>query len=254
MGVMITGFSLAILLASGGEVAPLPLTANEHPWGNFPKKSWCIVHTATVSNIEGRAIQSSQTVKTVLESIDESGITLQETETLEIGGETVEKNPQATLYDFFQERIQENVKVSQGPLVKLVLDNKKVVPCAVRIYNQQTSGGDLTTTIWYTAHVYPYVLRVEKILRSSPSNNNTGGQIIRHSVTLVRETSALKKLRGSRKNRTYSKQTVEKAGNITKITDERCSWDVPGGLLESATREFDAQNREIRRSTSRMTN
>ena len=254
MGVIVIVFSLAVLSASAGGVVPLPLTANEHPWGNFPPKSWCIVHTTTISNIEGRAVQSSQAVKTVLEAIDGSGITLQETETLEIGGETVEKNPQTIAYDFFQERIQENVKISQGPSVKLVLDNKKVVPCAVRIYIQQTSDGDLTTTIWYTHQVYPYVLRVERILRSSPSGNDIGGQIIRHSVTLVLETSALKRLRGNHKNRTYSRQTVEKAGNITKITDERCSWDVPGGLLESATREFDAQNKEIRRSTSRMTN
>ncbi|MDR0327824.1 MAG: hypothetical protein LBI05_05965 [Planctomycetaceae bacterium] len=237
-----------------GEFDPVPLTANEHPWGTFPPKSWCIVQTVTVSNVDGRAVQSNQTVKTVLDSIDGEGITLQETETLELGGKKVEKKPQTIKYDFFRERIQENVQVQRGPPVKLMLNNKKVVPCEVRIYTQQTSSGHLTTTIWYSPFVYPFVLRVERIQRSSPSGDNSEGQIVRRSVTLVQETSALQKRRGSRRSRTYSQQTVEKTGNITKITDERCSWDVPGGLLESTTKELDVQNREIRRSVSRMTN
>jgi len=240
-----------MLTAAEGS-APITLTAAEHPWGSFLPDSWSIVRTVTVSNVEGRLIQSVQTVKTILRAVDGNSVTLEETETQERGGNIVEKKPQIVKYDFFQEPIQENVQITHGTPVKWEID-KKVVPCAVRIYNQQTSSGHLTTTIWYTPQVYPYVLRVEKILRSVPNGENPGGQIIRQSVTLVQETSALKSLR-LRRNRTYSLQTVEKAGNITKITDARCSWDRPGGLLESTTREFDAQNKEIRRSTSQMTN
>jgi len=158
-------------------------------------------------------------------------------------------------YDFCQEPIQENVQIHQGTPVKLEIDgNKRVVPCSVRIYEQQTSSGHLTTTIWYTPDVYPHVLRVEKIVRSASEGESTGGQIIRHSVMRVQETSALKNTRSNRRNRTYQTQTIEKSGNITKITDARCSWDIPGGLLESTTRELDGQNREIRVSASRMTN
>ena len=231
----------------------MPLTASEHPWGRFLPHSWCIVQTVTVSNIDGRAVQSTRTLRTTLQQVDEEGVTLQEVETLEFGGRSVERQPQVVKYDFFNEPIQANVQIRYESPVKVMID-RKVVPCAVRIYEQQTSDGHLTTTVWYTPHVYPYVLRVEKILRSSPDSKNTGGQIIRQSVTLVQETSALKNLRNNRKNRTYKLQTVEKAGSITRIIDERCSLDVPGGLLEATTSERDAQNREIRRSVSRMTN
>ena len=230
------------------------LTANEHPWGNFPKDSWCIVQTLTISNIDDRTVRSSQTVKTILDDIDETSITLLKTETVEFGGQTVERVPLTTKHDFFQERIQDNVQTSYGLPAKLQMNDKTVVPCSVRICSQPTSDGHLTTTIWYTSQVYPYIFRIEKTLRSSPDSNSTEGQIIRQSVTLVQETSALKKLRGNRRNKTYALQTIEKTGNITKITDARCSWDVPGGLLASTTREFDAQNKEIRRSESRMTN
>ena len=254
MGNTLVGLFYAVLMTTTGEGAPMVLTANEHPWGNFPSNSWCIVQTLTISNIDGRTVRSSQTVKTVLGDIDESGITLHKTETVELGGKSVEKIPLTTKYDFFLERIQENVQVSYGPPAKLQMRDKKVVPCSVRIYTQPTSGGHLTTTIWYTSQVYPYIFRIERTLRSSTSSESTEGQIIRQSVTLVQETSALKRLRESRRNRTYTLQTIEKAGNITRITDARCSWDVPGGLLVSTTREFDAQNREIRRSESRMTN
>jgi len=248
------GLFYAVLMTTAGEGAPMLLTAGEHPWGNFPPNSWCIVQTLTVSTIDGRTVRSSQTVKTVLGDIDANSITLHKTETVELGGKSVERIPITTNYDFFRERIQENVHVIYGPPAKLQMRDKKVVPCSVRIYTQQTSGGHLTTTIWYTSQVYPYIFRVEKTLRSAPGNDSAEGQIISQSVTLVQETTALKRLRENRRNRTYTLQTIEKTGNITKITDSRCSWDVPGGLLVSTTREFDAQNKEIRRSESRMTN
>ena len=255
---MFVGLCCAALLSATGESAPTPLTANEHPWGRFLPNTWCIVQTVTIANIEGRAVQSTQTVRTTLQSVDEGSVTLQEEETIELGGRVVKKTPQTVRYDFYNEpilekSIQEGVKVRQGPPDRLMID-RKVVPCAVRIYEQQTSGGMLTTTIWYTPHVYPYVLRVEKILQSSPEGENARGQVVRQSVTLVQETSALKALRGIRRNRAYNLQTVEKAGNVTRITDARCSWDRPGGLLESTTREVNAQGVEIRRSVTQMTN
>ena len=252
MGSIFAGLYGVVLLVAAEGGTPMTLTAQEHPWGNFLPNSFCVVQTSTIDNIDGRAVPSSKTVRTVLKSVDRSGITLEETETLQIGGRIIPKQTQTIRYDFFQEPIQDNVRVTQGESVKLMIGHKSV-PCSVRIYEQQTSGGHLTTTIWYTSQVYPYVLRVEKILRSSPSER-TGGQIIRESVMLVQETSALRNLRGARRNRTYTLQTVEKAGNITKTTDARCSWDYPGGLQESTTVERDAQNREIRRSVSRMIN
>jgi len=252
MGNMLIGLCCTVLLSAAVDGAPMTLSANEHPWGRFLPNTWCIVQTVAVSNIDGRPVQSMQTVKITLQSVDESGVTMHEAETLELGGR-FDKTPQIVKYDFFHEPIQDKTQVRQGEPEKLMID-RKVVPCAVRIYEQQTSGGHLTTTIWYTPHVYPYVLRVEKIMRSTPEGEGAKGQIIRQSVTLVQETAALKVLRGIRRNRTYTIRTEEKAGNITRITDARCSWDVPGGLLESTTRELDAQGREIRRSASRMTN
>ena len=253
MGSAFAGFFFFALLTVGGEGAPTLLTANEHPWGRFQPESRCIVQTTIISNLDGRPVRSLQTVQTTLKSVEEKSITLEETETLEIGGRIVKKEPQSVKVDFFQEPVQENVQISQGQPAKIVVD-KKVVPCAVRIYEQQTPRGHLTTTIWYTPHVYPYVLRTEKILRGPATNEDAGDRVIQQSVMLVQETAALKSIRNNRRNRIYSLRIEEKGSNLTKITDARCSWDMPGGLLESTTREFDAQHREIRRSISRMIN
>lgn len=255
MGNVLWGFFFAVSLAAADGGAPTVLPANAHPWGGYLPKSWCIVQTTTIANVGGQAVQTVQTVRTELQAVDADSVTLQESETLNVNGRSVSKNPQLIKYDFFQEPLQANVKIRQGEPVKLQMSDKKtIIPCAVRIYEQQTPSGQLTTTIWYSAQVYPYVLRAEKVLRSSPAGEDAGGEVIRQSVMLVQETSALKSLRGLRKNRTYTTQTIEKAGNITKITDANCSWDVPGGLLTATTREFDAQNREISRSVSTMTN
>ena len=251
MGNVFAGLFCATLLIAGGEGAPVLLTANEHPWGRFQPKSWCIVQTTIVSNLDGQAVRTTQTLRTVLKSIEENNIVLEESETLILGGKIVPKKPQTVKVDFFREPVHEDIQVRHGVPTKITI-NKKVVPCAVRIYEQQTAGGHLTTTVWFTPHFFPHVLRVEKILRSS--GEEAGGRILRQSVMLVQDTDALKGIRNNRRSKTYSLRTEEKEGNITKITDARCSWDVPGGLLESTTREFDAQNREIRRSVSRMTN
>jgi hypothetical protein len=253
MGHVIVGLFYVALLTSSAEGTPALLTGNEHPWGRFQPRSWCIVQTTILSNLEDQAVRTTQTVKTVLKSIEEDSVTLEESETLELGGRTVTKKPHLVEVDFYQEPVQENVQISQGAPAKIMI-GKKVVPCAVRVYEQQTAGGILTTTIWYTPHVYPHVLRVEKILRSSPAGEDAGRRILRQSVMLVQETSALTGIRNNRRNKNYTLQTIEKGGNLTKITDARCAWDVPGGLLESTTREFDAQNKEIRRSVSQMTN
>jgi hypothetical protein len=253
MGKVFMGLFYVVLLATAEGGEPMTLTAKEHPWGSCLPNSFCVDQTTTIDNINSRDVSSSKTVRMVLKAVDKNSVTLEETETLQLGGRIVSKLPQTIQYDFFQERIQDNVRVTHGVPAKLMI-GAKGVPCAVRIYEQQISGGHLTTTIWYNSQVYPYILRVEKIWRSSPSGEKTGGPIIRESVTLVRETSALRNLRGARRNRTYTLQTVEKAGNITKTTDARCSWDFPGGLQEATTVERDALNREIRRSESRMTN
>ena len=253
MGGVFAGLFYVALLTVGGESVPTLLTANEHPWGRFQPKSWCIVQTTIVSSLERQAVRSVQTVKTTLKSIEETSLTLEELETLELGGQIITKKPQIVKVDFFQEPVQDSVQIRQGPSAKIVID-KKVVPCGVRIYEQQTARGHLTTTIWYTPHVYPYVLRVEKILRSSSAHEDAGERVLQQSVMLIQETAALKSARSNRRTRTYSLRMEEKGGNLTKITEARCSWDVPGGLLESTTREFDVQNREIRRSVSRMFN
>jgi len=145
MGNMLLGLCCVALLTAAAEGAPMTMTANEHPWGRFLPNTWCIVQTVTVSNIGGRPVQSTQSVRITLQSVDESGVTLHEAETLGLGG-GIERRPQIVKYDFFGEPIQENVLIRQGEPEKLMID-RKVVPCAVRIYEQQTSGGHLTTTI-----------------------------------------------------------------------------------------------------------
>jgi hypothetical protein len=254
---MLLGFVCAALLAAAGDDdnTPTLLTAREHPWGNYLPQTWRTVETLSISNVGGRLIHSRQTVRTVLKDIDETGVTLEETELTRLGGRIIEKPTQTVKYDFFQERIQSDVKITQGAPVKLMIKgNRKIVLCSVRIYEQLTSSGILTTTICYTPQVYPYVLRVEKILRSAPDDDNAGGRVIRESGMLVVETSALKPTRGNRRNSSYTSQTVEKSGSIVKTTDASYRWDRPGGFMEATIIERDSRNREIQRSISRMVN
>jgi hypothetical protein len=250
-------FSSLILLLSGAvplalsDQAPIQLTANEHPWGRFKPESYCRMQTTITSQYGEQKITSVQELKTTLISVEKNGITLQEEESVTIGDKIVEKTPKTFLYDFFQELVQEGAKISAGTPTKLMID-KQVVPCEVRIYELSTPVGRQTTTIWYTAQLFPYVMRVEKVLRCFPTDKDPSEQVLSQSVTVVQKTSALKS-RGSKRG-TYNLQTTEKTGNVTKLTESRCSQNLPGGLECSTTREFDAQGKVIRTLETRLTN
>jgi hypothetical protein len=236
----------AFFLAGGEEIPPV-LTAKEHPWGHFEPGSHCTIQTVITTNVGSQTSKFYRATKAELISVDKNGVHLQETETAETGNKLPGKERQTMRdTDFYQETVQKETQVRQGPLSKLMI-GRKVVPCLTRIYETKTADGDLSVTIWYSPQVCPYVLRTERVLRSAAADK----PVVYQCVAAVQETSALKSKFG-RNDKTYSIQITEKtAGNITKITEERGSWDIPGGILYSVTREFNEKNEEIRVTVSR---
>ncbi|MDR3183256.1 MAG: hypothetical protein LBT89_10145 [Planctomycetaceae bacterium] len=238
-----------LVLCSSAAANTEPLTEKEHPWGLFDPGSMTIMQTSVTFRSAEGAVMSIQKMETTLVSTGNDGITLQEAESIEMGSRTVAKEPQIKRYDFWQELISDGVRIKAGTPVKLIID-KRTVPCEVRIYEQDVPGGTKTTTVWWSLHFFPHVLRTERVLRSVPATDaapGTPGEVVSQSVTAVLDIS------GSRSKRSYKLQTTERSGQITKQTEMVCSRNIPGGILSASARETDGSGKEIRSSITYLT-
>lgn len=231
--------------------APSPLSAPEHPWGRFQPSSWCRTQTITWTQHDGKRVRNVNETKTVLESVERNGLTLKETASVDAGGKWIETAPVMKRFDFFGEPIREGTLVSRGEPEKLIVDSL-IVPCEKRIYESTTSTGREKTTIWYSTQIYPYVFRVEKILRAAPGKGGREDAILSRSTTEVLESSAFQ-IRKS-KSGTYKTRKIRKSGNMTTVTETSCSRHVPGGVLRETLRELDGDGKEIRTVETRIIN
>jgi hypothetical protein len=219
------------------------LTVFEHPWGRFAPQSWVCLQKTTWTNREKHPTTDIREIKTTLQTIDANGVTLQEVQTTGAGEKRTENAPIIRRFDFFQQPIQEGMKIRNAAPTKLIIDHQ-IIPCEVRIYEQTTPAGKRKTTIWYSTQLYPYVLRSENVLRSIPTDKDPQERILEMTITEVLESSAFH-LRKSKRG-TYRLRTTQKSGNVTTISEMSCSRHVPGGILRKTIREFERKGNEIR--------
>jgi hypothetical protein len=232
------------------------LTMLEHPWGHFQPQSWVRLQSVTWTDHNGRRIANFRETKTTLQSVDANGVVLQDISTVDMAGKQVENAPIVRRYDFFQQLIQDEVQVRirNGQPTKLVVD-KRVIPCEVRIYEQSTPAGKRKIIVWYSTQIYPYIFRIENILRSQPSDKEPKERILDMTITEVLESSAFH-LRQCKRG-TYRLRTTQKSGNVTSVTEAACSLHIPGGVIQKTTREFEGNGnttREIRVVETRLIN
>ncbi|GHT12294.1 hypothetical protein FACS1894170_06920 [Planctomycetales bacterium] len=223
------------------------LTETEHPWGTFGNGSYTVTQTKITTYSADAPVRSTQTIKTVLVSVEDDGVTLQVNESLQLGEKTINKEPHTIRSDFWQEPILQDVKISTGKPLKLVI-GKKTVPCETRIYEQKVQGGIKTTTVWWNRYFFPYILRTERVLRTTTdvSKEKSAGEIVRQSVTVVVDVS------GSSSRRKYQLRTTEQSGKITKRVDTLCSNTIPGGIGYSITTETDETGKIVRKSQTNI--
>ena len=237
------------VLRSPSETRGEELSAFHHPWGRFAPQSWVRMKTTTITspNDRRRTVNHDET-KIALESIDENSITLSQISYVTMGGKKIESNPITQRYDFFQELIREGTTISSRPPANIMI-GRRIVPCYVRLYENDTPDGKRRTIVYYSHLIEPYVLRVDKTLWSIPTKERPEARMLSQTITNVIETSALSNVPNARKGYvTYRLSSVKKSGGITTVTNTSCSRQVPGGVIREKMSEYDANWRELRYS------
>ena len=231
------------------------LSAYEHPWARYLPKSWSRTQTVTTTEFEGHRIRNITETKTILESVDGKSLTLKSFSTVDAGGRSVEKPPQTRTLDFYSEPVVEGVKIEQLQPTTLTV-SKQLIPCEVRSYVLLTPEDKpetrQRTTVWYSTHIYPYILRVERIHTTIATEQDQEEKVLSSSTMELRDTDALNIRRSKQGN--YSYRTITKTGDITTDATMTGSRRITGGLDREVVREMDQNGKVIRTVETRMIN
>ena len=226
------------------------LSASETSWGTFQKGSWIRTRTTTTTLKEPVTKNVAESI-TALEAIEEDGILLKQTDSVEIGGKTVQGEPQLKKIDFYKQlQVSPPLAVQKLPPEKIQIGNR-VIHCGVRVYEQTTPQARRRTKVWYNPRVAPYVLCTETTKTSVATQDQPTEKLLGHTISLVLNPPATT-LRGSLFG-SYQIQTFKQNTDGTVVSFAECSLWIPGGIESEKSWEYDLNNNLVRTHTTTYT-
>jgi hypothetical protein len=218
-----------------------------HPWGRFGKGAWRVSRVAT-ETLDDRGLVTDTTLtetRTTLESVDDTGITLKISVTLEVAGKRIETEPQIVQQGFNGELLTANSQLRTVGSERLIVDGQPY-PCQVQQLETVTNGKRSVTKTYYCDEVAPYVLRTESTMLDGEEDARLA-QTVTEVITLDLPYKILSRVR-----RTAHFKAVQETPKGKTISMVVQSLEVPGGVVFQSTKELDANDRPIRRSTMEL--
>lgn len=223
---------------------PVPLTAAEHLWGGFAPGAMIQTHSVTKTWQGADVVRSVAENRIVLDSVDEKGVTLKVFAMVGLAARRYKAPPTLQRIDFFQQPLQEeNLTHTDLPPTTVDVAGQKL-DCNLRHYQRLHSRWRQETLVYYTASVYPYIMRTETVRWSLPTDKVPTERVISRTVTRVVETAAMTARRQSLG--TFTIETVKQQGETTTTGILKCLLSVPGGVISESIRERDTSGRVVR--------
>lgn len=235
---------LALAFACAGPAVgqDLPFPPEHHPWGRFPVGAWTQVRT-TSETLDEKGQVASVTVthtRTTLAAADDSTYTLRTEVTVNVAGRRISTTPQIAKHGYYGEGPGQVLSVNRVGEASLTIDGRSI-PCELRQVVLASEGGKLTSTLYYSDQVAPYLLRRETTIEGPVAEQRNS------SLVEVVALNLPQRVRSELKQAGYVK-TTQKLPHGTKVTLEVHCDDVPGSVAAHWASETDASGRLIRRS------
>ena len=243
------------------------LTATENAWARFVPQSWVRYQTSVVTGTESEPIRSLTEVKQTLERVDEQSYTLQRCVSVQTGARELVRRPELITYNFYDRAADhclvsetgscDNISINIGlkkPDNPFFMDMGRVtriVPCYVRIFNKQIENRREETKVWYSPVIFPYLLKQESRVYILPENGEGEGTLSRASTTEIWKNSLDLRFGLVKEWMTLMIETDANGRIRTRVTTLHSS-QVPGGVLEETSIEYDADGVQVSRSDSRL--
>jgi len=218
-----------------------------HPWASFPQGSWQVSKIVTQSIDPAGEITTTSVTKTrtTLQESSDDHVTLEIKASVELGGRTVEATPLVLKQGAHGETDGADVKVTPLPNEIVVIEGESF-PCRVEQVEIDGRATRTVTTTWYSDDVDPYVLRRETVT-TDPSS----GRVISETHAHVEKLNRLFPVRDEMRPISVVVVDHRHAGGRT-VTETINCVDVPGGVVEHSSDEFDQNDRLIRCSTLKL--
>jgi len=215
-----------------------------HPWARFQPGAWKLVRLVTETlDDKGVVIGTSTTeTRTILISVDQSGVTLEVQATIEVAGKRFEAEPQLLRQGFHGETCAQELKIKPATDGQVVIEGNKI-PCHVEQLECTGAASRTVTNVYYSDTVAPYVLRREETT-TDPEGKNT----LNETTVAVEALGMPAKVLGEIKSTAIVK-TIHKHPKGSATTWAVTSSEVPGGVVSHTSKETDASGRLVRRST-----
>lgn len=226
------------------DTAPPAATQRLHPWGCFAPGAWKLVRVVTETlDQKGTVLSTSSTqTKTTLESLDKDGVSLLVQGIVEMAGKSLETEPRCVEQGFYGERAGVEAKVTKLGTENLTIEGRKIV-CQVQQVEETTPAGTTVTKIYFSDTVAPYVLKRES-LTTDPAGKEKLNETSLTVVALNLPWRVLTEIKS-----TALVHAVCRDPKGTTETWAITSPDVPGGVIQHASKELSENGRLVRRST-----
>lgn len=237
--------ALALAVILGGDVRA---NAQEFPrlpflWARFKPGSWKLVRrvTETISPEDETTATSTTDTRTTLESVDAQSVTLRMEAVMELGGKTLAGTPQEVTEGLHGQTVEGEVRVEPLGSDTLTIEGR---PYRCRVEQVKITAADATTLAktWYCDYVSPSLLRSE----STTTENGSGELVHRRSVQVTGFVPRRRIL--ARWRQAVSIRVVEQHRSGTTVATAVNCPEVPGGIVDEESHEYDSEGRLVRRS------
>ena len=230
----------------GVSVGQNPPTSTQrlHPWGCFAPGAWKLVHVVTETLDQDGAVQSTTTTetKTTLEALDDDGVALLIQGIVEMAGKRLEAEPRCVQQSFRGQRAGAGAKVKDLGTANLTIQGREIA-CRVEQVEETAAAARTVTKIYFSDTVAPHVLK-----RESVTTDPEGRKRLNETTVTVVAVDLPWRVLAEIKSTALVHAVCRHAKGMTE-TWAITSSDVPGGVIQHASKELAENGRLVRRST-----
>ncbi len=236
---------IAVLaIATIGHAQPATIPRDHHVWARFAPGAWSKVQKVSQQFDRDGSLSSTSTTetKTTLVSVDDTGCRLRQEVTVTLGAKRFAPAPQLTHVGFLGETDGEQAVVKELQTTELDAGGIEVL-CDILEVKITSADKQITSTIWHSDVVPPYILRRDTKL------TDREGELVHEetSVKVVALEMPCRVLSEIRSGAYLNTVTTYAKGSTTTV--EVICTDVPGGVVSRSSSEMDASGQLVRRST-----
>jgi hypothetical protein len=240
---------LACAVHAGGSWADEGVIPRErHPWAAFRPGSWKLVKVTTETfDKDGKSLGESVTeTRTMLLSVDASSYELQIDVAVDVGGKRFPAQPRVTRQGFHGESEGQRATIRRLGDVSLKIADRALTARSAEVETMEKDTRRVTH-VYYGAGIQPYVLSRRSL------TFDADGKVKQETDVQTQAVQVARTVLGVRRS-TWETRTTQKHSAGSIVTDEVHCFDIPGGVVEHTSEEFDDKGVLLRRSNLSLVN